>query len=422
MKTTLKLMVFLFTVCATAVAQVVPEATGPSGPPVSGSLHYDLRYSQNAEFGGSLGNWQTANASADAGYANGNTRLPFSLNYTGGYSWTIAGPSYSTGFFQRLSLSQGIVWRKWNVMASDDVSYTPQAPTTGFSGIPGTGEPIGTPNPAPPSSQSILTLNSHAISNDGNAQLGHNINFATTFNVGGSSSLLRYPDGNGFDTDSLAANAGLTRRLNARNSLSGQYTFSRYSYPDFNDTFNTSSAIVSFTRHWTRRLSTNAGAGPEWIRSSASASSSTAGELPPTATVPNSTIVSGNAGVNYQMRFGSANLAYDHGTNGGAGYLFGAKTDSASGSFSREFHKNLTVGLTGSYMRTAGLNNNGVTNAKYGGVQASRQFGRYLSVFANYTDSAQSSSSTLGANAINGLIQEVSFGIGYSPRETHLRH
>lgn len=422
MKTTLKLMVFLFTVCATAVAQVVPEATGPSGPPVSGNLHYAVRYSQTAEFGGGLGDWQTANASADAGYANGNTRLPFSLNYAGGYSWTIAGPSYSTGFFQRLSLSQGIVWRKWNVIASDDVSYTPQAPTTGFSGIPGIGGPIGEPSPAPPSSQSILTLNTHAVNNTANGEVQRSLNSATTLSVGGSSNLLRYPDGNGYDTDSLMANAGLTRRLNARNSLSGQYSYSHRSYPGYSVTFGTSTALFSYNRQWTRRLSTNAGAGPEWIRSSASASSSTAGELPPTATVPNSTRISGNAGVDYHMRFGAASLRYNHGTNGGAGYLIGAENDTVGANFSREFDKNLTVGFTGSYLRTAGLNGNGVTNGKYGGVQASRRLGRYMSVFANYTAMDQSSSSTLFTNALNGLTQVIGFGIGYSPRETHLRH
>ena len=40
MKTTFKLLMFLFTACAAADAQVVPEATGPTGLPVSGDLHY----------------------------------------------------------------------------------------------------------------------------------------------------------------------------------------------------------------------------------------------------------------------------------------------------------------------------------------------------------------------------------------------
>src|ERR1035438_5965488 len=94
-------------------AQVVPEATGRSGLPVSGSMHYTVRYGQSAEFGGGLGNWQTANVSGDLDYANGKTRRPFSMTYGGGYTWTISGPTYTTGLFQHLLLSQGFVYRKW---------------------------------------------------------------------------------------------------------------------------------------------------------------------------------------------------------------------------------------------------------------------------------------------------------------------
>ena len=59
------------------------------------------------------------------------------MNYTGGYTWTIAGPSYVTGLFQHLFLSQGIVWRKWNVMASDNVSYTAAGSDHGLFRSPG---------------------------------------------------------------------------------------------------------------------------------------------------------------------------------------------------------------------------------------------------------------------------------------------
>jgi hypothetical protein len=101
--------------------------------------------------------------------------------------------------------------------------------------------------------------------------------------------------------------------------------------------------------------------------------------------------------------------------------LPGGESDTVSANFSREFGKKLNVGIEGSYRRTAGLINNGVTNSKYGGVQASRRIGRYLSAYANYTAMDQSSSSALPANALSQLIHVVGFGIEYSPRETRLR-
>jgi hypothetical protein len=80
----------------------------------------------------------------------------------------------------------------------------------------------------------------------------------------------------------------------------------------------------------------------------------------------------------------------------------------------------MTFGLEGSYNRTSGLMNNGVTNAKYGGAEATRRLGRYFTVFANYTAIDQSSSSPLPTNVLTHLWQVIGFGVGYSPRKTRL--
>jgi len=42
-------------------------------------------------------------------------------------------------------VSQGLVRRDWTLRLMDDVSYMPQAPVTGFSGIPGVGNLPGEP-------------------------------------------------------------------------------------------------------------------------------------------------------------------------------------------------------------------------------------------------------------------------------------
>jgi hypothetical protein len=417
MKTTFKLVAILLTACAWAHAQVVPEATGPARLPVSGNLHYSLRYSQTASFyGASQGNQLSSIASADVDYVHPNTRLPFKLDYGGGYMWALAGPSYGEGVFQHLLISQGLIGRKWNVTVSDNVSYTPQAPTTGFSGIPGTGEPIGGSGSNPPTSQSILTLNTRSVSNIASGEFGYNLNYATTLSLGANSVLLRYPDGNGLDTDGLQANTGLTRRLDARNSISGRYMFSHFSYGSstFTDgspgTFDTNSALFSYQRTWGRQLKTNVSVGPQWTDGSNS------------AIVPPSTNITVSAGVNWMLRSESASLNYNRGINGGVGYLPAGTVDSVNGDFSREFGRDLTIGLTGAYERTASLQTSGgVTEARYGGAQATRRLGRYLNVVASYSAIDQSSSLTSQTNVLNQLYQVISFGIAYSPRETHLR-
>jgi hypothetical protein len=395
---------------AAADAQVVPEATGPRSLPTAGNLNYSVRYSESAEFGTLLGDWQSGTVSGSAGYANGIEHLPFSLDFGGGYTWPISGVAYNTGFYENLFLSQGFVERKWNLQVSDNVGYRRQTPTTGFSGVPGTGEPIGVPNPSPTSGESILTLNTTTVNNTATGEFQRTLSHTMIFNAGASSMLLRFPDANGLDSDDLTANSGLTWRPNARNSLGGTYEFSRFTYPGSSVSFVSHVVLATYTRQWTRRLNTTGGLGPEWIESSDS------------AILPSSIRVSANAGLTYQMRSESIGVNYTHGTNGGGGYLLGAELDSLNGNFSREYGKKLTVGITGSYMRTTGLNSNGVTNAEYGGAQATRRLGRYFNAFASYTAINQTSSSSLSANVLSGLQQIISFGIGYSPRQVELRH
>jgi hypothetical protein len=406
MKETLTLLALLFTVGAAAHAQVAPAATmGAAG------LTYTFRYSELAAFGGSYGDRQTITPSASVAYANGEERHPFDLRYSGGYTWSIAGESYGTGFFQRLLLSQGFIWHRSNLMVSDGVRYTPQAPITGFSGIPGIGEPIGEPNPSPPSSQSILTVNTHVVNNNANGEFDRVLSASTSLSAGVGSDILRYPDGNGLETDALMANAALTWRQNARNSLSGTYSFSRYSYPGYSVTFMSNTALFGYARVWNRRITTSAGGGPEWISST------------DTSVVPNSTRLSANAAIDYTFRFGTAGLRYTRGSIGGAGYLLGAESDSVTADFSRELGRTVTLGVTGAYRRTSGLNNNGVTNSKDAGAQATWRLGRCLTAFAGYTAVQQSSSSALRSTALSGLENMINFGIGYSPRGTRLaRH
>jgi hypothetical protein len=410
MKNALRIIVIILAARAVAGAQVAPAATGPSGVPITGNFRFDTHYSQSAEFGGSLGNWQTSTASAELGYSNDSTRRPFSLNYAGGYTWTISGPDYSNGLFQRLSLTQGILWHKWVANLSDGVGYRPQAPTTGFSGIAGIGEPIGVTEPTSPITQSILTVNTHTLDNNSTAELQHPLTHATTLSFGGSYDLLRYPDGNGLDTDSQMENAGVTWRINARNSFSSMYDYSRFSYPGYDVTFNTDTAMFSYNRAWSRRLSTQMGAGPEWI------------EYPASSVMPAGTMLSVNASMTYALHFGTLGAGYSRGTNGGAGYMVGGKVDAVTANFSREIRKTATFGITGAYTRNQGLQTIGTTNNTYGGVQASQQMGRYLSAYANYTAASQSSSAALPANALNDILQTVSFGIGYSPKEKHFNH
>ena len=446
MKPSLTLMAILITVSTATRAQVVPVAAEPTGLPVSGTLHYDLRYSQIAQFGGGTwGDVQRSIASGDASYANISKRLPFSMQYGGGYGWTLSGTPTAGNVFQHLSVSQGIVGRKWSLAASDNVSYTFETPTIGFTGIPGTGEPISGSGTTTTPDQTILTLNTRTLDNIATIGYIQKLNYATTLNLDGTWGEMRFIDNNGQNTEMLTANTGITRRLDARVSVSGQYSFTRFNFSGSGYSTQANTAQFGVTRKWNRKLTTAVTAGPAWIASSGVPN-------PGSLVLPSTTTLFLSASVSYQQRRGAASVNYSHGTNGGAGYLLGANISNINANYSRAFGKNLTIGVTGSYIRTTSLlaaeleyacsidnvtyiclvplNITPVTNARYGGVQATRKLGRYFNAFASYTAIDQSSNlqtsapnTPLSSNAtiLNGLNQVISFGIGYSPRETHLK-
>jgi hypothetical protein len=407
MKKTLQILAFLFTAGVAAQAQVVPAAT--AGPAY---LRYSLRYSETATFySAGEADQQRAIASGTLDYMNGGERLPFTMSYTGGYIFIFSGSSNGTGYFQNFSVSQGFIGRSWNIVFSDNVSYLPESATVGSSGVPGAGEPIGGSGSSPQSSQTVLTLNTPYLGNTARGEITRTINSATKFSAGGSTELITFPDGGGLDTDIENANLGLTRRLDARNSLTGQYLFAQYSYASSPVTFETNTASANYSRTWNRQLRTSVSAGPQFTQSSDS------------AVIPSSTGIYVNASADYSLRFGAANLTYTHGKSGGGGYLIGGNQDLVNAGFSRELRRSLTIGLQGSYRRLAGLASSGIVTAEFGGAQASWRLNDDFNLHANYTAIEQSQNAALPTNVLNQLEQVVGFGIEYAPhRQLRFRH
>jgi hypothetical protein len=398
---TLPLIVALLLSGPGLCAQVAPSATSASN-----SFNYALRYSQSAQFGGSYGNWHTAAPSAEMQYASRAKRAPFNLHYAGGYSWTLAGPEYSTGWFQRLSVGQVISVGKWQASLSDDVSYLPQAPVTGFLGIPGIGEPIGTPTP-PSSNQTVLTLGTYALNNDSSVNVSRILTGAYSMGAEGAYALLRFPDGNGLDTNTASVQGHLTRRLNARNRLSAQYIYTGSDYPESNFTFYTNSAMGIYERSWSRSLHTSIALGPLWINNS----------LP--RLIPPSTMLSVDASVNQDFRRqGSFSLNYHRGAGGGSGYMLGQTFDAVSAGYSRDFKRTLTFEMSAGYNRSTPLTQRGVIESEYGGIQVHRHFGPHVSAFINYTLLTQSANMALPGNVVQHPWQTISFGTAFEPRNT----
>lgn len=410
----MKTTIWILTICCflgsgAALAQVEPSATGAASPQPGRGLVYAFRYGQTAQFSQQQDTLQTSSVSASVGYANKQLRFPFTMNYGGGYIWTLSGPAYQTGQFHRMDLSQSVVYKRWTINLDDNVSYLPQSPTIGFTGIPGIGDITGTGNTTPSPSQSILTESTHVLDNSTSGDIEHSLNYATSLDVGGSYELLRFPDIAALEYDTVNGYATLSRRLSGRNSVYGRAGYMLYTFTGTPVSMTSGTAQLGFRRRWTRNLTSDISAGPQLLKSSTS------------LLIPTNLSYAVNANLNYLRRFSTFNGMYAHGTTGGSGYLYGGVVDTAAANYFHQISPNTQLGLIGGYNRTGGLNNNGTTNSEYGGAQVTWRVAGNFIVFANYSATNQSTTSLLSNTALNNLRQFIGFGFGLASKETRPR-
>lgn len=337
-----------------------------------------------------------------------------------GKSWSLSSGQPSP-IFLNFAASQVLNFHKWNVVAADSVSYLPATPYTGLSGIPGTGD-LGI---APIQSGlydglGLLTAYSTRVSNTASVSVGRRLTSRMSLNAGGSYGIFRFVGssaGAGLDSSSYAGSAGLSYTLDARNSLSGNYSYSKYSYTGSAGKFASQTADIGYSHQFSRVLSMDASAGPQWTSIDSQASQLFPGLTQTTGTTVNLFM---NADLNYAGKSTSYSLGYSRGTNGGFGVLPGGRTDSIHFSASKTYARVWNVAATAAYSRTTAILSGAsfAPNTFVAGLQASRALGRNFSAYGSYTLEKQSTSGTNIAvfDLFSGSFQVASFGVTYSPR------
>jgi hypothetical protein len=430
------------TMSSVAVGQAAPAGiatidTAPNALPLDGVLHYQLSASEILQLGYYGGGQVTGTSalSGDVAYTSKSTARPFSLIFAGGLLLPNQSGQWVTTY-QDVSASQGYVTRHWVFNLTDSFSFLPQSPTTGLSGIPGTGDigvvPVGGPGGGP--AGGVLTVSGNRISNSLNGSVERQITPNTSISGAGSWTLLRFVDSQaiGLDYSQITGTVGVNHRFDPRTSGGVNAVYSVFDYSGYQSgptepNFQTRGINVSFERLLSHTLSVSASAGPEWISSSNG------------ALIPSTLNVAGRGGLTYSRRF-NAYLTYSRGVNGGSGVLPGALSDSIGFGGGRNYGRNWVLSITGAYTRSSGLTNltylnslqgtttpistppvNEVFNTIYAGVQARRRITTNLSGFLSYTAQSQSTNYSLnGVNASSGTSQTFGFGISFSPRSTSL--
>jgi hypothetical protein len=398
---------------------------------VDGTVHYSVSGSEIVQYGyfGSGNTTSSTAISGNVGWVSMSQVHPTSLLFAGGVLFGQNGQGVST--FQNVAISQAYIKGKWVFEVNDSFSFLPQSPTVGISGIPGVGDvgvvPIQGPSAGP--AGGVLTYSGNRISNVISGDIERRLTGKTSVSGGGSWSLLHFLDKNaGLDTSAVSGQVALNHRIDVRNSVSVSAVYSTYetsgiyaNLPGFandNVTFQTKGINGSYSRQWTRSLSTDVSAGPQWIQSSAA------------QLIPNKLNYYLNAGLGYSRKLASMSLRYTHGANGGSGVQAGAISDNVSASVGHTFNRQWAGSASFSYSHTSGLLAlfpnagpaiNGATDTEYGTLQITRGFTRTISGYASYTAQNQSLNQVLSTqNAFNGMSHTFGIGVTWAPQSKRL--
>lgn len=413
------------------ISSTTTNTVGPNLPNLDGVLHYALTASEIAQLGyyGSGVTTYSTTLSGNVSYAAKSIVYPTNLILSGGVILADQSAQSTTGYVSA-ALSQGYVTRSWIFNISDSVSFLPQSPTTGLSGIPGVGDlgslPVQGPVAGP--AGGVFSTAGNRIANSLTGSVERELGRATSVSGSGSWTKLHFLDSNdSFDNTQITGVVALNRRLNARSSASLNAVYSTFSYGGYGGTstanllpdIETRGINASYQRVLSRTLSASVSAGPLWISSSNS------------TLIPSSLNVAAAASISYQRNFTSASVGYSRGVNGGSGVLPGVISDNINASLGHTYGHNWVASLNAGYSHSAGLTQifngtsvvplNEVFDSVFGGVQVTRRISLHFSGYASYEAQNQSQNNNLTApNALNGTSQTFGVGITFTPRATRL--
>lgn len=410
------------------MSSMTTNTVGPNLPDLDGVLHYSLTASEIAQLGyyGSGVTTYSTTLSGNVSFAGKSIVYPTNLVLSAGVILANQSSQSTTGYVSA-AISQGYVTRSWIFNISDSVSFLPQSPTTGLSGIPGVGDLGSSPVQGPVAGPAggIFSASGNRIANSLTGSVEREIGKATSVSGSGSWTKLHFLDSNdSFDNSQISGVVALNRRLDARSSASLNAVYSTFSYGDtsvasLQPDIETRGINASYQRVLSRTLSASVSAGPQWVSSSNS------------TLIPSSLNVAASGSISYQRGFTSASVGYSRGVNGGSGVLPGAISDNINASLGHTYGRNWVASLNAGYSHSAGLTQvfngtsaapiNVVFDSVFGGAQVTRRISLHFSGYASYEAQNQSQNNNLTVpNALNGTSQTFGIGITFTPRSTRL--
>jgi hypothetical protein len=306
--------------------------------------------------------------------------------------------------------TQKIDWRRWSLLLSDQLGYSPES-SFGFGGFhSGQSSLGGSFNPTFQPSQSILTVRSTRLSNTAVGEVQYILSRKSSLMASASYGILRFQHAGFVNNSDVALRAGYSYNLTPRDTIALVYGFSMFRFGGRPQQIYNHTVHLAYGRRITGRLALELSAGPDLH-----------------------TFRNPLAGAGRQLSWGLESawtyrfpktdfkIAYTSYLTGGAGVLSGARSDQVRLTAGRRLSRNLSSSLDLGFARntplqqTMQVTGNPAFNTWYAGLQLRRPLGRYMDVILNYYFQRQSSDIALCAVNICGgpTTLRHHFGLGF---------
>ena len=329
-----------------------------------------------------------------------------SLGYTGGGQiYTVDSDLNSQ--FHRFDFSQTVVAGRWTFLVADGLSYQKDAfagfPSLLFPGLPnGSGGTDFQPGITP--GESIIGIAVGRLNNTASGQVTYGFSRATTLTSNFSYGLLHAFDDSGFlNNTQWQTGMGLDHKF-GRDTLGVNYSFTRFGYDVFNQSFDSHTVQLAYSHILTGRWSFEVSGGPAFVVSNFGGFEIT------------KVYGSGKVGFRYHMPKGDLGLQYSRSVTNGSGALPGAITDDVGVTLGRKLSRSLSANLSGGYARNSGTFVNSMFNTFNVGAGVTHTLGRYASVSMGYTGQRQTGSSYAGLTRHSAV---VTFNWSFRPIVLH---
>lgn len=317
--------------------------------------------------------------------------------------------------FHSAYIGQAFNLRRWRVLLSDQVAYSPESAFGyGLGGFGGFGLPGGGLNANYIPNQSILTGFSTRIDNVVVGQLSYRAGLHSTITASASYGLLHFLEGGRLDSNQITTTAGYDRSLTARDTIGISYSHNFFQYAESGSgSFETHAASLSYGRRITGRLSLRLSAGPQLYTFDSVSTTPSERKLTYTA----------DGNLLYERGKTDVSISAFRGATGGSGVFSGAETYQAIASVSRSLGRSWQTYVSGGYAHNKWTMGGAALNTVYGGVGLRRALGRNAGVYFNYNALRQTGlAACVGLTCDSGPVRHVmgaGLDFGFAPIRLH---